>query len=739
MIHPGNLGQESAATLARKRLGIEPDAVFAAALQTGSGGNPLYLAAMLDALWREGTAPTAERSTRVLELGPQAVSRGVATRLARLDADAAGLLRAAAILGDQTELALAAALAGLEPKVALTAASALVSVDLLRHENPLEFTHPVVRTAVLEDMSAHERTAAHRRAAKTLLERGALPEQAATYLLRAVPAGDSFVVDTLRQAAERSIADGAPEAAAAYLRRALDEPPEREERSDILGDLGLAEAHGDVSGAAVHLRECLDDLSAVALRPDVVLSYARTLTVVGGRVREAAALLQRLSDAVGDDNPELRERIAAFLIVTCQFDPALEPILVEQWARVRAQELQHGLSSGLLLGVCSIEEARRGTSLDKAVAFGRRALSSDLIEMPDRFELVNPLAALAMAGEVAEALAGFERVIAVARRRGDQLAAQTQGLWRGLVLYEAGELLLAEQDLAVIEATPFWGLPTPLAYRAGFLAQVLLERGKTADAEKLVAAVSLDEIQIGHQIQFLYGRGRLRSQTGAIADAVHDFLAAGEVSESITIPNPAFTHWRSEAALALRQLGRDDEARQLANQELELSRRWGAARTVGVSLRALALLEGGKAGEAQLREALELLATSPARLEHARALVDLGALLRRGNSRSEARQLLREGVELALRCGATALVERANSELAATGAHPRTILFSGLDALTASERRVAQMAAEDLSNKEIAQALFVTVKTVEQHLGRVYRKLDISSRSELGAALAAPA
>ena len=80
-----------------------------------------------------------------------------------------------------------------------------------------------------------------------------------------------------------------------------------------------------------------------------------------------------------------------------------------------------------------------------------------------------------------------------------------------------------------------------------------------------------------------------------------------------------------------------------------------------------------------------------------------------------------------------------NDELAATGAHPRTILLSGLDASTASERRVAQMAAEDMSNKEIAQALFVTVKTVEQHLGRVYRKLDIGSRRELGAALAAPA
>ena len=215
--------------------------------------------------------------------------------------------------------------------------------------------------------------------------------------------------------------------------------------------------------------------------------------------------------------------------------------------------------------------------------------------------------------------------------------------------------------------------------------------------------------------------------------------ADGNAAESVEIHNPAFVPWRSQAALALHQLGRTEEAQALAREELELSRSWGAPRTVGVSLRALGLVEGGQAGEQLLREAVEVLEDSPARLEHARALVDLGALLRRGNSRSEARKFLREGVELAHRCGATALVARGNDELAATGAHPRTIMLSGLDSLTASERRVAQMAAEDMSNKEIAQALFVTVKTVEQHLGRVYRKLDIGSRRELGAALAAPA
>src|SRR3954453_3483528 len=224
-IRPGNLGPESAAMLARERLGAEPHPVFAAALQTGSGGNPLFLVALLDALRQEGISPTPEHATYVIELGPQAIARGITTRLARLPSEAARLLRAAATLGDRTELPLAADLADLEPKAALSAASALVKADLFRHENPLEFIHPVVRTAVLEDMSADERTNAHRRAAEILLRRGAVPEQAATYLVRTVPGGDPFVVATLRQAAERSLAQGAPEAGGGYPRRGRDEPP----------------------------------------------------------------------------------------------------------------------------------------------------------------------------------------------------------------------------------------------------------------------------------------------------------------------------------------------------------------------------------------------------------------------------------------------------------------------------------------------------------------------------------
>jgi len=172
--------------------------------------------------------------------------------------------------------------------------------------------------------------------------------------------------------------------------------------------------------------------------------------------------------------------------------------------------------------------------------------------------------------------------------------------------------------------------------------------------------------------------------------------------------------------------------------ELELARRWGAPRPVGVALRAAGLIEGGDDGLELLRESVDVLAMSPAQLERAKSFTELGAALRRANHRASARTFLQEGLELAHRCGAIVLAERAHAELLATGARPRRLVRSGVDSLTPSERRVAQMATEGQTNREIAQALFVTSKTVEMHLSHVYRKLGIQARSQLPRAMAVP-
>jgi DNA-binding CsgD family transcriptional regulator len=188
-------------------------------------------------------------------------------------------------------------------------------------------------------------------------------------------------------------------------------------------------------------------------------------------------------------------------------------------------------------------------------------------------------------------------------------------------------------------------------------------------------------------------------------------------------------------ALALLSAGEPEDAQKLAQEELELARAFGAPRTLGMALRAAGIVTGGQGGRDLLDEAVSVLEYSPAALEHARALADFGAALRRANRRSEAREPLRRALDLATRCGADLLAARAWEELAATGARPRKAHLTGVEALTASERRIADMAAKGMSNPEIAQALFLTRRTVETHLTHVYQKLEIASRDQLPAAL----
>jgi DNA-binding NarL/FixJ family response regulator len=157
---------------------------------------------------------------------------------------------------------------------------------------------------------------------------------------------------------------------------------------------------------------------------------------------------------------------------------------------------------------------------------------------------------------------------------------------------------------------------------------------------------------------------------------------------------------------------------------------------MGIAQRAQALVGPSTERSERLAEAVAVLESSPARLEHARVLVDLGATLRAAGQRTAAREPLLEGLALAARCGARALERRSRTELAAVGVRPRTAEHAGADSLTPSERRVVELAAAGGTNREIAQTLFVTEKTVETHLGRTFRKLTISSRRQLPDALA---
>jgi DNA-binding CsgD family transcriptional regulator len=274
----------------------------------------------------------------------------------------------------------------------------------------------------------------------------------------------------------------------------------------------------------------------------------------------------------------------------------------------------------------------------------------------------------------------------------------------------------------------------------GVLIELLVERGEYDRAERELRPFAADLHGTTHMAATLrYGRARLRAAQRRFGEALSDFEAVGDIAVQTGAISPSLWPWRSDAALAALALGQLDTARRLSEEELELARAFGAPRALGVALRAAGLVTGGQPGQALLRQAIDVLAGPDTRIEQTRALTDLGALLRRGNHRIEARPLLRQALDGAHHLGAAALAGQAETELRATGSKPRQVVLSGLEALTASERRIAELAAEGLTNREIAQTLFVTARTVEGHLTHVFQKLDVKTRTELPTALAAPA
>jgi DNA-binding CsgD family transcriptional regulator len=738
-IRPRPLGRASIAVLARELHGLQPDEAFSAALETATGGNPFFVGAVLDAVAREGSSPTAEHVPRLLEIGAQGVSRAVGLRLARLQPEALALLRAASILGDGIELRHAAALAGVEASELGPAAATLVRLDLLRREDPVEFFHPVVRSAVYATLDVVERDAAHRLAAELLVNAGAQPESAAGHLLRVAPRADSFVVSTLRQAAERSLAQGASEAAVGYLSRALDEQTDPAARGEVLVELGLAERRTNGPAAADHLRAGLELLADPARRGAVALEFGRALWFTD-RIGDALAVFQQaLAEVDRRRDPVLYELLLAELISSAWWDAQTFPIAEAAIAELDLNALHGGLGSEILLGTIAHYEYQLSLNRELAIELARRALAPGHLLASGSIAFYYAAMVLPQAGLLDAAVSLFDQAVAHARRRGDIFNVAFVLMWRGYCQTRRGDLRAAVADLReAIDLCVAHGMRVAWPYNIGFLALALLEQGQADEAARVIDQGDFPEqlpVDQVHLVWFRLSRGRLRIETGSPERGVEELLRVGATVRLVPFDNPSSVPWRRWAAEGLRLLDRNEEARALANEELALARRWGDPYAIGASLRALGLVEGGESGIRLLQEAVEMLASSEAGLEHVRALIDFGAALRRANRRAEARELLREGVDLARKLGAFGLAERANEEISATGARPRKVRQTGLDALTASERRVAQLAAEGMSNKEVAQTLFVTIKTVEVHLSNAYRKLEISSRVQLDKAL----
>lgn len=733
-IRPGPLSPDAVSELVRERLGPNAEPAFCAACHRATGGNPLLLGQVLSALRADAVRPVAENAGLVGDVGPQAVSRTVLLRLARLPAAAGAVARAAAVLGDGADLATVTAFAGLDEAAVAEAAGALARAEILTPQLPLSFVHPLVRDAVYEQLSAPERELEHARAATVMIAAGAGEEQVAAHLLGMARRGEGWVVDRLLEAGRAAIGQGSPDSAVPYLRRALEEPAPEPQRPGLLLELGLAEALTSGPEAVAHLREAFAAIDDPAVRATAAPVLAQSL-IFTGRPEQAAAFARETAAALPDTLADAREVLEAIELGTTLFGVA-EPDMIRRLAEYRERPVGPGPGAKMLAALTAWEWALDGGEAQGCAALAREALADDTLVAADNGFLTVPAIGVLFMGDLDEAPDRWDRLLADSHRCGSLFAISCVHLWNGITMTRRGELAEAEELLRLGrgELQLWGGLPVDGAYFTSSLALVRLERGDVEGARRELGPRP-DARYDAYDAAHLW----LRSDTELLLAEGRDEEALARAEEYGRLVgrhvNPAWVPWRSLRALALDRLGRTQEAIAQAEAELVHARAWGAPGTVGRTLRILGTLRREE-GLPLLEEAVGVLDGSPARLELAKALAAQGALLRRRRRPSDAREPLRRALELAEVADADALAAEVRTELYAAGSRPRTAALTGSAALTASEKRVAALAAEGLTNRDIAQRLFVTPKTVEVHLSATYRKLGIGSRRDLAKTLA---
>jgi len=721
----------------------DADRDFTRACHQSVAGNPFLLSQLIVELQRTRIAPRADQVAAVRDTGPRSVSRSMLARLATLPGGAVQLASAVAVLGDGCEPRHAAGLAGLSDDEAAGVADALSRISVLRRDMRLAFVHPIVRQAVYEDVGVHARARRHAEAARLLAADDAASDHVAAHLLLAPRQGDGWAVERLREAATTALARGEPGTAARYLGRALDEPPHADDRAAVLRELGSTELLAAQPAGVAHMTNARELTADVAERAAIALDLARALLPIGQFDAIERLLGQSIAETAGAD-PELTLLLETELVSALQNVPRGVERLAHFEGRasgLRGETPAERYALALLasLRVRRGEPAVASTRL-ATLALGDGRLLTDL--GPGAAGAMYALGALIWAESYDVAENAAREMLDLSGRDGSVFRSGVATFALSVAAFRQGDMRRAE-EYARDSVRAFQAAGWPAALGMGLMALVdaLIERGALDEAQAELSRSGCDG-DLPEVITFtwlLASRGRLRLAHGDADGALSDLLAAGERNTAIGTANPAVSPWREDAIIAHLRTGRLDDATALADQHVTLASTFGSPRALGIALRTRGLCQPSDQGTGDLRRAVEVLAGSQAPVEHARALTDLGAALRRANRRAEARPLLAEALDLATRCGATLLASRATDELRATGARPRRALLTGVDSLTTSERRICRLAADGLTNREIAQTLFVTLKTVETHLSHGYTKLGISSRGQLAHALSQPA
>ncbi|WP_336621055.1 AAA family ATPase [Streptomyces sp. DH24] len=726
------LGRDAVREAITVRLGGTPHDDVTEACLVASHGNPSHLTELLDEMRRRGITAEQPAADEILSLAPARIAKEVASRFQQLPPSARGLAEAVAVLGDDADPRHCAATAALDNGVAHDAANALREADLLNPGVPYTFRRPVVRQVVYAQMSADARSRAHRRSAHSLHTAGVDLATVAEHLCRTEPACDAWTVRTLRAAAVEAMRRASPADATRYLRRALADSS-AEHDPWILGQLGSAELRARQSSAIEHLREALRRTHEPAFRSRLRLELGLALTA-SGRYDEALTLLAEPGPARPDGNEPAEQAVRSMAAVVARIAPGRRASTLPRLPTATAAPRAHA----------AIEALSRGRPVHRVARLAAAAIADEAASYGEDTELTDTAVAawtLAQCDEAEQA----EKVLREAARKasdaGQLLAAATATSLLGGVLLDTGRLAEAEAGarrlLQQQECCSLTLACVPLA--AAVLTHCLIETDQLQEAEDTLCRTGLTGPlpQSALSVPLRIARVRLRIRQDRFEDGLRELTECRDQAgqEGWLYPS-ASSEYLSDAARALAITTGPRAARKLAADVTERARAFGAVRPLAAALRTHGEIAGGEEGLEMLENADRLLAPTPYLLERARVLVALGAALRRQGRRGAARGRLTAGMDMAQAIGASVLEDTARAELRLAGVRQVRSGPQQRAPLTPAEERVAHKAAAGLSNREISQALFVTVKTVEWHLSQAYAKLGIAKRAELTRALA---
>ena len=732
VIELGPLSEIATATLLENHFDERPDPRFAADCRQLTGGNPLLLGELARAIDARGFRPNTA-GVAVLERTPRAaLTPNVALRLHRLGPEALAVARALAVLAPHATPARLAHLADLDTAAATLGTERLAADGLIATEPAIDFVHPLVRTAAYEDLRPPTRGAWHANAARLLRDEHVDLDITAGHVLLADPSRDQSFVALLREAARRAIARAAPETASGYLNRALAEPPSTDDRVQVLMELGQAELAIKPQDAVTHFQQALTARSLpdnLAARMGLAEALSRA-----ARFAEAVDVLRQGLALLNGQDPELADAVFAALLNTARWD-----VNVRHSCRPFIEALQQRDREALtpeLHANLAVELLAEGKDREGALRHAEAAMATaDIASQHDAMYVAMVITPLGFGGEPHRGIAVTHQIIDAARAGGQRmvLAVALAGhAWLKLWIGQMQDAIVSGE-----EALSYADDPVSNCFAIIFLAEAYQVRDKLD-----VAWALLEEHRLTGPVPELWPfpwllttRGWLRFLRGQAQDALQDLHAAGRLMLRYGFYCPGAIPWRARTTLISAATGQRDRAQRLANAELRAARAWGEPRAIATALTVAGTVGDGDEQLLLLEEAIALASAPDHVLPRIDALSSLGAALRRKGRRREARERLVEAQHLAAEAGALAALRTVREELLAAGGRPRRLAMRGSDALTASEMRVARLAAEGRSNPEIAQLLFVTRRTVETHLTSAYGKLGVRGRQDLTKAL----